>query len=465
MRSITVKLTMAFLLIGLTGAVLVAVILQLRTRSAFTQFVVNRDQQSFTDTLVGYYTANGNWNGINDYLQSLFNSNSQAGFTVSNQNGEWHSSFRGWPAPFTLVATNGTVLIGDGQNRVGTEIPASDLGKAVPLISNGKTIGWLLQPGPVRIRAVGAPENLFLQSVNQATLVAGGVAVLLALLLGGLLAFTQTRSLRELTEATEEIARGKYGRQVKIRSKDELGDLATSFNKMSLDLVKAIESRKQMTADIAHDLRTPLSVISGYSEALADGKLPGTPDIYNVMYQESQHLSRLIEDLRVLSLADAGELPLSLLEVQPATFLERAAIRHGVSAEQTGVTIRAASDGEVPAVRMDPERMAQVLDNLICNALRYTPRGGSILLKAQAVDGQVQMQVQDTGSGIAPEDLPYVFDRFYRGDPARQQSGESGLGLAIGKSIVEAHGGKLTVASQPGSGATFTISLPLGSKL
>jgi signal transduction histidine kinase len=307
-----------------------------------------------------------------------------------------------------------------------------------------------------------SPEATFLTNINRATLVSALVAVILALSIGSLLAFTMTRSLRELTEATEQIAQGKLGMQVKVRSKDELGELATSFNKMSLDLERANQLRRQMTADIAHDLRSPLSVISGYAEALSDEKLPGTPEVYAILHQETQHLSLLVDDLRTLSLADAGELPLNLLSSDTRALLEWVATRHAFAAQEKGISLRVEAGQDGLCAIMDPERMAQVLDNLVNNAFRYTPSGGEVILAARLAGGKAHLQVRDNGSGIAPEDLPHVFDRFYRGDKSRSQSGESGLGLAIAKSIVEAHGGTIAVESASGKGTTFTITLDVG---
>jgi signal transduction histidine kinase len=279
------------------------------------------------------------------------------------------------------------------------------------------------------------------------------------LVLGGALAYRMTRSLRELTEATVEIAEGNLGKQVTVRSMDEIGELAASFNKMSHDLAQATEARRRMTADIAHDLRSPLSVISGYAEALSDGKLPGTPEIYGILHQETRHLSRLIDDLRTLSLADAGELQLYKQSVAPQAILDWVSARQALIAQQKGISLRVTVEPDLPAISIDMERMVQVLDNLIANAIRYTPSGGEIFLSARQLEDAVLLQVQDSGSGISPEDLPHVFDRFYRADKSRQQNGETGLGLAIARSIVEAHGGKLTVESTPGKETTFTIRL------
>ena len=453
MRSLATKLTLAFLLVGLTGAILVAIILQVRTRSAFDQFVLNRDQQSLVDNLVTYYQANGSWKGV------------EAAFQSAGMMPNMPRRFRNMGDPrqntqdFTLVGPDHTVLVGSGPGQAGRSMTSEALDQAVALKINSETIGWLILPPAPQPPISNSPEAIFLDSINRATLLSGLVAVILALALGGFLAYTLTRSLRELTQATEEIAGGRFGRQVKVRSKDELGELAASFNQMSQDLERATGLRRQMTADIAHDLRTPLSVIAGYAEALSDGKLPGTPDVYTVLNQETQHLSRMVDDLRTLSLADAGELPLMLQATNPRAFLERVRLRHAVSAQQRGINLRVEAGPDLPEVAIDAERMAQVFDNLVSNAFRYTPQGGEVILAAGSAEKSIFLQVRDNGQGIDPQDLPNIFDRFYRGDQARSQTGESGLGLAIAKSIVEAHGGTLEVESTPGMGATFTIRI------
>lgn len=451
MRSLTFKLTLAFLLTGLVGAVLVSIILSLRTRSAFDQFIGNREQQTLETNLVQYYQAHGSWEGVAADLPSISGVGSHTDQGGPNNPPD--------ATRFTLVNADRAIVLGGPPGQSGQQMSGQELSHAITLTSNGQTIGWLVMPGGPRQWTPNSPEGTFLANVNQATMLSALAAGLLALLLGGLLAFTMTRSLHELTEATDEIARGKLGRQVKVRSKDELGVLAQSFNKMSQDLERATHARRQMTADIAHDLRSPLSVISGYAEALSDGKLPGTPEVYDILYQESLHLKYLVEDLRTLSLADAGELPLNLQPTDPRTLLERVAARQAVSAQQKGISLRVEAGPDLNPVKMDPERMAQVFDNLVGNAFRYTPPGGEIVLAAKRVDSSTQMEVRDNGSGISPEDLPYIFDRFYRGDKSRHESAESGLGLAIAKSIVDAHGGAITVESSPGQGAVFKINL------
>jgi signal transduction histidine kinase len=247
-----------------------------------------------------------------------------------------------------------------------------------------------------------------------------------------------------------------------VRTNDELGELAASFNQMSADLAQANQSRRQMTADIAHDLRTPMSVIMGYTESLKDGRLQGSQETYEILHQEARHLSHLIEDLRFLSLADAGELPLIKRPIPPQALLERVALAHMAQAEEKGVTLQVQERPELPTVELDPERMTQVLGNLVSNALRHTPAGGTISLAANIQDNNhLTITVHDTGTGIPAEDLPHIFERFFRGDRVRQRTGSSGLGLAIARSIVEAHKGTITADSQEEQGTTFTITLSI----
>jgi two-component system sensor histidine kinase BaeS len=255
------------------------------------------------------------------------------------------------------------------------------------------------------------------------------------------------------------MAGGDLHQQVAVRSSDEIGQLACSFNRMSADLARASQTRKQMTADLAHDLRTPLSILRGYMEGLKDGRLQGAPPLYTLMYEEVEHLQRMIDDLRVLSLADAGELTLNCRPVDPAALLERTGLAYFVAAEEQGTALRIETQPGLPSIAVDTDRMAQVLNNLVANALRHTLQG-EVVLAATAQDGQVQLSVRDSGSGIAPDDLPFVFERFYRGDKARQRTdgSSSGLGLAIAKAIVEAHGGTIVVESTLGCGTTFTLT-------
>jgi len=220
--------------------------------------------------------------------------------------------------------------------------------------------------------------------------------------------------------------------------------------------------RRQLTADIAHDLRTPLTVLAGYLEAMEEGTLALTAERLATMRQEVSGLTRLVEDLRILSLADAGKLPLQREPTDVRALLSQVREAYAHQAEKSGVNLRVEVGSELSTASLVPERIRQVLGNLVSNAFRHTADGGDVVLQAdQNGSHEILLGVRDTGSGIAPEDLPHIFNRFYRGDVSRREGeGESGLGLAIARSIVEMHGGTIAVESTLERGTTFCIRLP-----
>ncbi len=453
MRSLTLKLTLAFLFVGLIGALLVAVFVGLRTQSEFGQFVSDRYQQDLIDELGSYYQQNGSWDGIDAIAFRL----------PPRHPGDKAGYMR---APVALVDNTDVVVYGSQRYQIGQKLTRSELRQAIPVEVNGQVVGSMVLDLPAEAdrRADPSPEADFLRRINLAILLSALGATAIALVLGILLARAISRPVRELTEATQIVALGNFGHQVPVRTQDELGELAKSFNQMSADLAQASQLRRQMTADIAHELRTPLSVILGYTEALSDGKLHGSPGMYQAMYGEAQLLSHLVDDLRTLSLADAGELTLNRLPVAPGDCLERTAASQAALAAHQSVEVRVQVAPNLPLIEADRERIAQVLGNLMSNALRYTPAGGTITLSAEAAAESVLLRVSDTGPGIEPDHLPHIFQRFYRADESRTTNGESGLGLAIAKSLVEAHGGTITVESIVGQGTTFTVALPASTQ-
>jgi two-component system sensor histidine kinase BaeS len=453
-RYLAVKLTLAFLLVSVLGAVLVAVLVNWQTQREFDQLVHDIYQNEFLEAgnqLAMYYLENESWEGV-------------SGVLLQEPDGGRGPGTRDRHLPVTLVGADRRVVFGGPDYRPGEVLPERVLNGGAPIKVEGETVGWIVLDSFGGANDPNSPEANFLANVNRATIFSALGAAAAALLLGVFLARTISQPVSELQEATERVAGGQLGRQVAVRSRDEIGRLAISFNRMSADLAQANELRKQMTADIAHDLRTPLSVIQGYTEALDEGKLSGNSEIYQAMHKQVKHLNRLVEDLRTLSLADAGQLSLHRVEVALRDLLEHSILVYTPQAEQKGVTLQLDLPPALPKITVDLDRMAQVLDNLISNALRHTPAGGEIRLAARRQNHHLLLLVQDTGAGIAPEDLPHVFDRFYRGDKARSDSGESGLGLAIARSIVEAHNGRIDATSVLGQGTTFTISLPLNTQ-
>jgi two-component system sensor histidine kinase BaeS len=449
MRSLALRFTLVVLLVSLIGATLMAFFVWHNTQNRFGQFVVDRDRFSFVNILAQYYQANGSWTGV----ETVF---SQQGVLVPETGQDSHH------AALALVDATGQVVFSQGDSQAIEQSVQLERGRGVPIRVDGDVVGWLrFVPRSSQNPPPDSPEASFLADTTRAILYSALGATIIALLLGVLFARSLTRPIRELTFATRALAKGELGQQVTVRTRDELGELAASFNQMSSDLARASELRRQLMADIAHELRTPLSLILGYTESLSDGKLPPSQETFDIMHDETQHLSRLVDDLRTLSLADAGELPLTPQPLDVPALLERVVSAHLPEAQRRGISLRVEPSPTLPAVEADPGRMAQVLENLVSNALSYTPEGGEITLSAQADTGVVKLRVQDNGVGIAPEDLPLVFDRFYRADRSHQRNGtESGLGLAIAKSIVEAHGGSISVESTLGEGTAFTITLP-----
>jgi signal transduction histidine kinase len=285
--------------------------------------------------------------------------------------------------------------------------------------------------------------------------------MVIALLLGIILSRTLTRPIRELTRATHAVSEGDLSQQVPVRSKDELGELARAFNKMSAELSRSINARKQMTADIAHELRTPLSLILGHAEAVHDGVLPPSTENFEIIREEATRLEHLINDLRTLSLADAGELSMQMETIEPQRLVQEVSALYQYQAQKKNITFETEIAPDLPMIEVDPGRMTQVLTNILDNAMRHTPEGGRILFAAKKVEDMVELSVQDSGPGLDIEDADRIFERLYRADPSRyREDGGSGLGLAIAKSIVQAHGGQISAESEPGSGLKIRIRLP-----
>jgi len=267
--------------------------------------------------------------------------------------------------------------------------------------------------------------------------------------------------VRQLTQAAGELADGRLGQMVPIEGRDELAELSESFNKMSADLERYETSRRHMAAEIAHELRTPLATISGYVEAMRDGDLAPTTERLDSVYQQTHHLARIVDDLRVLAMADVGVLRLERGRISIRELIVQSVRAHSLRAREQGLGLRAEVPDEVPEVDADPGRIQQVIDILVNNALRHTEQG-EIVISGSAEPDAAVIQVADTGSGIEPEALPRLFDRFYRGSDAQERDANgAGLGLAIAHAIVRAHSGTIAVASQLAKGTVFTVRLPL----
>jgi signal transduction histidine kinase len=441
-RSLTVKWVLTLLVASLTGVVLVGIVASRTAVNEYDRLRIEQAQTLFVEDMATYYEAHGSWDDLVAAMQ---------GFPLPGHD-------MGFPEVFALADAGGRVVAGTGPFHVGDQVSADRLANGVPITVDGLLVGTVLRGNPPP--DFDPRELRYLESTNRALLIgalgAGGVALLIGVLLSRLF----LRPLRDLTVAIGAMQRGKLNQQVRVRSEDELGKLAHTFNQMSAEIHRANQLRQQMTADVAHDLRTPLMVMMGYLEAMRDGTLEATPARFEAMHLEALQLRRLVEDLRVLSLADAGELRLQTQPVAASDLLEQ--IQHAFEplAAEKQVALGVEIESGLPDLQIDRERMVQVLANLVTNGLRYTPAGGKMTLGATRSGTARCLTVTDTGSGIAPEHLPNVFERFYRTDASREeQQDESGLGLAIARSIVEAHGGTIRAESKLGKGTSMIITL------
>ena len=305
-------------------------------------------------------------------------------------------------------------------------------------------------------------DRAFTDAIMVALGIAIAAAALTAVAVSGFLALRMLRPIRAMAEGSRRIAAGQYEARVPEVGRDELGVLGRAFNEMAAALQTAERRRRELVSDVAHEFRTPLATVEGYVEAMTDGTLPRSDENLDVITQETRRMARLLEDLSKVSRAEERQLDLRLVAAEPATLIEQAVHAASLSYAEKGVALDAPKGPGSASVLVDTDRIAEVLGNLLENALRHTPRGGRVEIGARRRGAAVEIQVSDSGQGIGPDDLERVFERFYRVDPARSRSsGGTGIGLTIARAIVAAHGGRLWAESEGrGKGSRFVVALP-----
>ncbi len=475
-NSLIFKLLGAFLLIIVIGALVNSWLTSQAMHNAFSLYSTRNSQawaEQLSPALAEYYSINMSWQGVETVLQSGLSSsasmgmgNSQGrGFGQGRQGSPWMANQR-----VILADEQGTVINDSSGELLGHELSAAELSNGAPVMVGGTLVGTVLVT-PNNIAGVNTPAGQFLASVNKSIIISAIIAGVISLLLGAVLFFYVTAPLRQLKKAASAISSGDLSQRVNIRSKDELGDLSQTFNQMAESLDRAETQRQHLMADIAHELRTPITVIQANLEAMLDEVLPLDAEQVAALHDETLLLNRLVNDLRLLSQAETGALKLERQETDIVDLIRRVVEKIKVQAQQNGINLEIESPENLPRIWIDADRINQVLNNLIGNALRYTPQNGKIIVsagKSSGSAGTIQISVTDTGPGIDPEALPFVFDRFYRADQSRaRNSGGSGLGLAIVKQLVETHGGKVEAVSPVFSnidkgeyGTRITITLP-----
>jgi signal transduction histidine kinase len=385
-----------------------------------------------------------------------------------------------------VTGTQGQVILDSSGELVGQNLTpdqAVQLGLVVPPVppafSRSVDVMFVQRgtsatvDGPIWTRPLPSPpsliatpvldnrEQVFVAAVTRSLVfgvVAGGVA---AVVLAVAFARGILRPIGALTTAAQRMERGDLSQRVRVTSNDEIGQLSHAFNAMADAMSRTEQLRRSMVADVAHELRTPLTNLRGYLEALRDGVAEPRTETIDSLYEEALLLSHLVDDLQDLTLSDAGRLSLRPEPFEAAALLNSSAQALYPQAREQGVALVVDPMPRLPLVYADPQRIGQVVRNLLTNALTYTAPGGTVRLRAEPCGSMVRIDVQDTGCGIEPEHVPNVFERFYRADPSRARStGGAGIGLALVKQFVNAHGGTVGVVSSPGHGSCFSFTLP-----
>ncbi len=507
MRSVALKLSVAFTVVSVVGVLVVALVANRLTAAEFGSYVERgwaSQEQRAAGQLSDYYVATGGWRGAAPVVASLSRWLGQrlvvvdsSGTVVADSAGQSGRGATLAPSTRSLAVAVADSPVGrvyllgqtddcdwgmganaagwmgqlgpmGGMGAMGRATDACDLPPAAAVAA---ATGNALTSAAADSGQLPSSEQRFLEATNRALWLAGGTAVAVALLLGLVISRQITRPLRRLTRAAHTVAVGNFAERVVVGSKDELGGLAEAFNSMARNLEGAEQQRRQLFGDIAHELKTPIAILQANLEAMIDGVVEPSPEKLGSLREETLLLGRLVTDLRDLSLAEAGRLQLHLAPVDLGEIVQSAAAGVEAQAQGSGVRLDVAVAEALPAVRVDPDRIGQVLRNLLSNALRYTPAAGSVRVRVGlegAGDyplkqgGYARVSVADTGPGLAAEELTKVFDRFYRVDKSRsREGGGTGLGLAVAKQFVEAHGGRIWAESEPGDGATFHFTLPL----
>jgi signal transduction histidine kinase len=373
---------------------------------------------------------------------------------------QW-SSFYG--QRIILTDTNGMVVADSEGGIIGDSYEPDSPGRPVPtrMGMHGGSIIGMLYFTPLPGAGFTSLQILF-RAIGLFFVWGSLIAVAIALIMTFLLSRRILAPVRALTSAARQLGRGDFAQRVQVDDRGEIGELASTFNSMAGNLERAEQLQRNMVADIAHELRTPLSNIRGYLEAVNDGVKKPDEDTIRSLEEEAVLLSRLVDDLQELSLAEAGELRPDLHTEDIANLINRSVASVQGQAATKGVSVSVDLPDGLPSVSIDSNRISQVLRNLLENAMAHTARDGSVAVAAKQSDNWVEVSITDTGEGIPAEDLPNIFERFYRADKSRSRAtGGSGLGLTIAKRLVEAHGGKIDAYSELGKGSRFSFTLPV----
>lgn len=467
--SIRRRLLLFFAIVALSAGAATFALVRGATEAEFRSFVFSGDAEKariYAGMLGDYYAGRSGWEGLQDFLSDMptfvhSERDDGGGAAPAGEAGRPAAALRTLPADRIAVADSDGLIVADNSGKlIGTVHPAGHLSLGIPIMSGTGRVGTVLVGSMIDSTFTGEDER-FLARVMRSTALAVLASMALAVLLGLALSGRITRPLAILERAARRIAGGDFTAAVPVSGRDEIASLSASFNAMAGDLRRLEDARRRIIADSAHELRTPVTLVRGTLEAMLDGVFPVDEAGLRSVYDETMRLSRLIETLRELELIDSGELRLELARVELGPALEKAASLFKPQAGEKDIALGLDLPERPPAVMADALRLDEVLYNLIGNAIKYAPRGGSVSLSARREGGRASIRVDDSGPGIPEAERDKVFERFYRTDKSRaQDSGGRGLGLSIAQEIVKAHGGSIRIEDSALGGSSFVVTLP-----
>ncbi len=436
------RLLAAFTLVILVAVGAVYLFATQTTGGEIRRFGVRSERARFSRVgfeLHRYYREQGGWEGIQPYVE------------------QWGGLYG---RRIILTDSSGLVVADSQGELLGEQYHPDVLGRPLSPPWEESPSGMLyISPEP----SADFPSPVGIsQAINQFLLWGALLAVAIALVMTFFLSRRILAPVKALTSASRRLGGGDFSQRVSVKDRSELGELAQAFNSMASELERAEQLQRNMVADVAHELRTPLSNIRGYLEAIRDGLIEPDADAIHSLDEEAAQLSRLVDDLQELSLAEAGKLRLIYRAEDIGELIKKAVAGIQAQAISKGLSVSVDLPHKLPLVNLDPDRISQVLRNLLENAVAHTARGDAIVVSARQKDNYLEVAVTDTGEGIPAADLPHILERFYRVDKSRTRAtGGSGLGLTIAKRLVDAHGGQVEVQSEVGKGSCFTFTIPV----
>lgn len=447
------RLALAFAALGIGSALLTAVLVNTAFTSRFQNYLGEQQsvqQEQLVAMFAADYVANGAWQtrSLNRLAPGVIMTGSEAEVLDATGRRVWSLADAATDAETPAYATMPEMhrqIMGTGE-----------LGppRSLPVVVDGRQVGTLVVRVPEG--AIPAVDRDFRSAVNRLLAAGALAAAFVALLVGVYTARRATAPIAELTRAAEDLATGHRDRRVTTVPDNEIGQLATAFNTMAERVDKEDHLRRAFTADVAHELRTPLAILRSELEAVQDGIRQPTDDVIGSLHEETLRLTDLVADLETLASADAATFTLNRQPISLAGIVADSTTALAAPFGDAAITVKSHLDDVW--VDADPVRLTQIITNQLTNALKFVPAGGTVTVTVCETDGWAELTIADTGLGIPADDLPHIFDRYYRSRTARADG--SGIGLAVVAQLVEAHGGTITADSTPGHGATFTTRLP-----